>query len=122
MKEAETIASIDKEMADLAERRQKLLAKSRDEELEKAKTVIKTYGFTAAELEIEVIEIKPIKVARKDRAANGTAKAVVKKSPPKYANLTNPEITWAGAKGPKPKWVQDHITNGGKLEDLLIKK
>jgi DNA-binding protein H-NS len=120
MKEAETIASIDKEMADLAERRQKLLAKSRDEELEKAKAVIKTYGFTAAELEIEFIEVKPIKIARKARAANGTAKTVVKKSPPKYANPTNPDITWAGGKGPKPKWVQEHLKAGKPLDDLLI--
>lgn len=121
MKEAETIASIDKEMADLAERRQKLLAKSRDDELEKAKVVIKTYGFTAAELEIEVLEAKPIKIARKARAAYGTAKTVVKKAPPKYADPANPEKTWAGGKGARPLWVQSHLNAGKSLDDLLIK-
>lgn len=121
MKNEDTLESLEKEAAIIAEKRKVLLEKTRDAELIKAKSIIKTYGFTAAELEIEVIEIKPIKVARKARAANGTAKPVVKKSPPKYANPANPEITWAGGKGPRPKWVTEHIDKGGNLEDLLIK-
>lgn len=41
---------------------------------------------------------------------------------PKYRHPENASITWAGGQGRKPKWVEEHIENGGKLEDLLIKK
>lgn len=38
---------------------------------------------------------------------------------PKYRNPSNPAETWAG-RGRKPKWVQDHLSNGGKLQELEI--
>ncbi len=38
---------------------------------------------------------------------------------PKYANPEDPELTWTG-RGRKPRWVQDYLDSGKKLEDLEI--
>ena len=35
----------------------------------------------------------------------------------KYTSPNNSELTWSG-KGRKPKWVQEHLDNGGNLEEL----
>ena len=40
--------------------------------------------------------------------------------PPKYRSKSDPSLTWSG-RGRQPKWVQAHITNGGRLEDITIK-
>ena len=38
---------------------------------------------------------------------------------PKYKHPENPATTWTG-KGRKPAWVNDHLEQGGTLEDLAI--
>ncbi|QBX35873.1 H-NS histone family protein [Paracoccus liaowanqingii] len=38
---------------------------------------------------------------------------------PKYANPTDPTMTWTG-RGRKPKWVQESLDGGKELDDLLI--
>lgn len=38
---------------------------------------------------------------------------------PKYANPADPTMTWTG-RGRKPRWVQDYLAKGKKLDDLLI--
>ncbi len=38
---------------------------------------------------------------------------------PKYANPSDPTVTWTG-RGRKPRWVQEHLDAGRKLDDLLI--
>lgn len=40
-------------------------------------------------------------------------------APPKYKNSKTGK-TWSG-RGMKPKWIKDHLDNGGSLDDLLIK-
>ncbi len=40
---------------------------------------------------------------------------------PKYRNPDHPDETWAG-RGRKPKWVEDKLTQGQTLEDLLISR
>lgn len=40
--------------------------------------------------------------------------------PPKYRNPKNADQTWTG-RGRKPRWVQEHLDSGAKLEKLLIK-
>lgn len=49
-------------------------------------------------------------------------KAKGERSPvaPKYANPSNPAVTWTG-RGRKPKWVQMLEATGGSLEDALIR-
>src|SRR3954471_6143620 len=39
----------------------------------------------------------------------------------KYRNPDNPEETWAG-RGLKPKWVEDRLSTGSSLDDLLIRR
>lgn len=47
----------------------------------------------------------------------GSRGAVAKK----YMNPNNHADQWTG-RGRKPKWVEEHLENGGTLEDLLIEK
>lgn len=122
MKEPQTLAEIDKEMADLAAKRQKILDSTRNEVLSKTKQTVESYKFTAAELGLSVASVVIEKRPRKARAPNGTATTVVKKTPPKYANPKDPTQTWAGGKGRKPKWVEELINAGGDLEETLIKE
>jgi DNA-binding protein H-NS len=42
-----------------------------------------------------------------------------KPAKPKYANPDDPEQTWSG-RGRRPRWVQDALESGKKLEDLAI--
>ena len=42
------------------------------------------------------------------------------KVPAKYANPTDPVQTWTG-RGRKPAWVNDFLTSGKTLDDLMIK-
>lgn len=41
------------------------------------------------------------------------------KVPPKYRSKQDPKKTWSG-RGRKPRWVEEHLKKGGKLEDLAI--
>jgi len=43
------------------------------------------------------------------------------KAEPKYANPANSSETWSG-RGRKPKWVEEAISKGRKIGELLIKK
>ena len=43
------------------------------------------------------------------------------KVPAKYANPTDPVQTWTG-RGRKPAWVNDFLTSGKTLDDLMIKQ
>jgi len=40
---------------------------------------------------------------------------------PKYRNPNNPDQTWVGV-GQRPMWYKEHLANGGRPEDLLIKE
>ncbi|RDW12218.1 H-NS histone family protein [Paracoccus thiocyanatus] len=48
-----------------------------------------------------------------------TAKPARGKVAPKYANPAAPEQTWTG-RGRKPRWIQEALDTGKKLEDLEI--
>lgn len=53
--------------------------------------------------------------------AAGSSKGGKKEA--KYANPANPNETYGGGRGVKPKWVLDYLAvEGHKIEDLLIKK
>ena len=40
-----------------------------------------------------------------------------------HRNPENPKQTWAaGSPGQKPGWLQKHLKNGGKLDDVKIKE
>lgn len=42
------------------------------------------------------------------------------KAPPKYRNPADPRETWSG-QGRKPDWYKDHLANGGKESEMLIR-
>lgn len=49
-----------------------------------------------------------------------STKKTKKPAQPKYQHPKNPSLTWSG-RGRKPKFVLEHLDNGGSLDDLLIK-
>jgi DNA-binding protein H-NS len=101
------ISNIDKQIAELAAKKQALLDSKRQEAIQQAKALIGQHSISAAEL--------GFRGNRKTRTESG-------KAAPKYANPGNPAQTWAGGKGARPKWVKEHLTKGGALDDLLISK
>lgn len=68
-----------------------------------------------------IAQLLDIQVAEKPKDGGDKDKPKAVKEP-KYRHPENNSLTWAGGPGRKPKWVEEHIENGGKLEDLLIKK
>lgn len=48
------------------------------------------------------------------RARRGKSKAAVK-----YRDPNNPDNTWAG-RGRKPKWLEDALARGKKVEDFAV--
>ncbi|MCH8490128.1 MAG: H-NS histone family protein [Oceanicaulis sp.] len=49
------------------------------------------------------------------------AKSKTTKGKPRFQHPEKPTLTWTG-QGRKPKWVVEHIKQGGELEDLRIKE
>ncbi len=100
MSDHEQIQSIDKEIEALQAKKRALLEGKHKEALHEVRQTIRSFGFSASEL--------------------GLGASSGRKREPKYANPANPSQTWAG--GARPKWVQEHLGNGGTLEQLLIRR
>jgi DNA-binding protein H-NS len=101
------ISTIDQQIAELAAKKQALLSSKRHEAIQQAKVLIAQYSLSAGELGLR---------------GKGKAVSESTKAPPKYANPQNPNQTWAGGKGARPKWAKEHLAKGGSLDDLLISK
>jgi DNA-binding protein H-NS len=101
------ISELDKQIADLIAQKESILNSKRQEVLQQVKTMIAQYSLTAGELGFRT----------KGKLSGESGKA-----PPKYANPANPIQSWAGGKGARPKWVKEHLANGGSLDDLLISR
>jgi len=69
----------------------------RNEFAEKARQ----YGFTVEEL-----------LTAKRKGSKGAVA-------PKYRDPEHPQLTWAG-RGRMPKWLQERVDNGAKLEEFAI--
>ena len=94
-------------LRDEIDQRLKQLEKARRKEaLAAAKEAAGKMGFALEEL----IGAAPSARSQKSASAKGV---------PKYAHPENPSITWTG-KGRQPNWVKEHLSKGGKLEDLSI--
>ncbi|MDE2624474.1 MAG: H-NS histone family protein [Betaproteobacteria bacterium] len=100
------LEQLELQIAQLQAKRQEILSEKRSRALEELRGAIRLYGFSAHELGIGLFA--------------GKSKSAVREA--KYANLLNPAQTWVGGKGKRPHWVRQHLEQGGKLEDLLIKK
>jgi DNA-binding protein H-NS len=102
----------DEELAALASNAQAELAARQERR--------RTQFFENIREQARVLGIDPEEVAaalRKggSRTGGDRRSAVV----PKYRNPTNPSETWSG-RGQKPKWLQELLAGGRKLEDFLI--
>ena len=100
MSEVEDVQSIDQQIEALQAKKKALLDGQRKEALLQVKQVIRTYGFSASEV--------------------GLVGTTAKKREAKYVNPANSQQTWGG--GAQPKWVKEHLAQGGMLADLLIKR
>lgn len=83
---------IDKAISTFEERRKR-------EALAAVENAAREFGFSLAEL--------------------ADAKSSRSKVAPKYVNPADPEATWTG-RGRKPRWVQEALDSGKKLEELEI--
>ena len=100
---ANKIDDLQKQIDALQREKDALLSKERSLAIEDINSKIKTFGIKARDLEF---------------GEGAKASAIGKpKVAMKYRSGAN---SWSG-RGRKPKWVEDHLTKGGKLEDILIK-
>ncbi len=66
----------------------------------------------AAERGFSLSELLGADVAKRGGGKRGPAAV-------QYKNPANADQTWTG-RGRKPQWVNDHLSKGGKLEDLHV--
>lgn len=97
---------VDLQIAELQRKKQELLAGMRKEALGQARELVRRFGFTAAELGLP---------AGSQKMAKTSIMAA------RYAHPANPDQTWHGGKGPRPKWVREYLEQGGQLSDLEIR-
>lgn len=90
----------------LQKERDDLLAKEKASAIEQINSMIVSFGITVDDLDIEH--------GAPSRFVRPTTKSKV---PMKYKSGSN---AWSG-RGRKPKWVDDHLAKGGKIDDLLVK-
>lgn len=87
--------------------------------LEACKAAAQAHGFT---LDDVVAHYKPFTV---QAAPAGEAETKGKRSTfgktvaPKYRDPSNPDNTWTG-RGRTPKWLEERIATGAKLDEFLI--
>lgn len=99
---ASKLEDLQKQIAELEKQRDTLLSTERAAAIKDILQKIELFGFTA----------KDLNLVPERKARSTHAKVAVK-----YKSGLN---SWTG-RGKQPKWVVEHVTNGGKLEDLLVK-
>jgi DNA-binding protein H-NS len=108
--------AIDKEIAALQEKRKGVYEKDRAAALKTTVDAVKKFSFTAEELGITA----PV-VEKKAAVAKTTKTTSTSKAEPKYKD-PNSDKTWAGGKGPQPKFIKTQIAAGKSIDEFLIKK
>lgn len=103
------IQELEKQIAELQQKKEAILNEQRETKLNEAITIIKQFGFTAHDLGIATGSNK------KSSGANKT------QLEPKYQHPKDNSLKWVG-RGAYPKWVKDFLAGGGGLVDLEIKK
>ena len=100
---ADKLTELQQKIEALQKERDDLMATERFEAIENINMMIRTYGIRSRDLNFGEVS-KPV--------FSGKSKKIVK--------YKLGHQTWSGL-GRKPKWVEDHVTTGGKLEELLAK-
>jgi DNA-binding protein H-NS len=89
----------------LQKERDQVLASERSDAIEKANALIKTYSLKLRDLSFKT---------------RGYARSSGPRAPVAMKYKSGDQA-WSG-RGRKPKWVEAHLSKGGKLTDLAIKK
>ncbi len=104
------LQTIEQQIADLQKKKKSLLDNQRGAVLKETRQNIRLYGFSVTELGLGA------------GVPAASTKADRPKPEAKYYNPANPEQTWHGGKGPRPKWVAEFLASGRNMEEILIKK
>ena len=100
---ANKLTELQQKIDALQKERDELLATEKSEAIQNINSMIRTYGIRSRDLDFgEPNKFVPV----------GKSKVATK-----YKLGTQ---AWSG-QGRKPKWVEDHVTKGGKLDELLVK-
>lgn len=103
-KMASKLTELQQQIDALQQQRDELLIKEKEEAIDSINELIKLYDIRPRDLEFEGV-------------SRPTGPLVKSKVPVKYKIGKQ---SWSG-RGRKPKWVEDHLANGGSLDDLLVK-
>lgn len=97
------LEQIQKQIAELQQKAQEIALAKRLPVLEDVKNKIKLYSFTAKELGFGGVE-----KTTED-----------KRSLPVAIKYRSGDLTWTG-RGRKPKWLEEKLATGAKLEDFAV--
>lgn len=100
---ATKLDELQKQIEELTKQKEALVEKEKSAAIEDINEKIKLFGLRTRDLDFGDFH-------RFDPKAKA-------KVPVKYKKGHD---TWSG-RGRKPKWVEDHITGGGKMDELLVK-
>ncbi|MDP2227717.1 MAG: H-NS histone family protein [Moraxellaceae bacterium] len=101
------------ELADVIEQATALIETKKADALKNAKDEIHKI---AADLGLSVEELLGLQGGKAAKKASGVKKPVADK----YRNPKDHTQTWTG-RGKRPRWLQEILDNGGKLENFLLK-
>lgn len=101
------LEQLHQQIADLQSKAKELAVKRREPIIEEMKTKIRLYGITAKELGFNLI------------TAPSTASTSTSTRAPVAIKYRLGDNTWTG-RGRQPKFIVDHIANGGKIEELTV--
>lgn len=107
----------DRQLRDLMQNAKAALAGRIQDRLDEFKAMAREAGF-----EVSIQRVRGAAASGKERGAGGqVARDRRRPVAPKYRNPKNAAQTWAG-RGIKPKWLEQELAGGAKLDDFLIEK
>jgi DNA-binding protein H-NS len=111
-----SLTSIEKQIASLQAKAEAIKSKDRQGVVDRINEAIRHYGIEIRDLVFgERKRGRPAKPAATGDAAKPVRR--IGKASVKYRDGTN---TWAG-RGKRPRWLQEKLAEGAKLEDFLVK-
>lgn len=96
------LEKIQQQIQELQKKANELQQQKKSAIIEEVKAKIKAYGLTAKELGLGAVE-----------------KHEDKRSQPVAIKYRDGDNTWTG-RGRKPKWLEEKLASGSKLEDFLV--
>jgi len=98
-----------------------LIADAKAEIIEKKDHAVQKAYLQMVQLAAELgMSVEDVLARGRKTAPKSKEDKAVKRVEPKYRNPLNAEETWTG-RGKQPRWVQEKLSRGITLEDMLIK-